>query len=200
MRIHLSAIILGLCGPLLLSCGKPSPPPIQAHFTKADSLTDHYLSMYDSIHQVWNVMINDDNQKLNAMHHLIHELSISRPDKAEELKSLEERLSQLMRIRYTQKSMSNADVVNEYDLASRELTDELLTNVEAMKEFSYNKTLQALVRDIRAAESRIHLHRLEYDSVVKGYNHFIETHKEDLHQTDETLVLEKKPVFKAVTE
>jgi hypothetical protein len=145
-------------------------------------------------------MINDDNQKLDAMHHLIHELSVSQPEKAEELKSLEERLSQLMRIRYTQKSLSNADVVNEYDVASRQLTDELLAGVEAMKEFSYNKTLQALVRDIRAAESRIHRHRIEYDSVVKGYNHFIELHREDLRQTDETLVLEKKPVFKAVAE
>lgn len=199
MRIHLSAIILGLCGPLLLNCGKPSTPPIRAEFVRADSLTNHYLALYDSIHQVWNVMINDDNKRIEGMHHLIHELGVSQPDKTDTLKSMEERLRQLMRIRYTQKSMSNTDVVNEYDLASRQLMDELLISVEAMKEYAYNKTLQALIRDIRAAEDRVYQHRFDYDRVVRGYNDFIDLNKDYLLQTDETLILEKKPVFRTIS-
>lgn len=134
------------------------------------------------------------------MHHLIHELTVSEPDKVDTLKSMEYRLRQLMRIRYTQKSMSNTDVVAEYDVASRQLMDELLVRVEGMKEYSYNKTLQSLVKDIRAAGERVYQHRFEYDSIVEDYNHFIDHNKDYLLQTDETLILEKKPVFRAISE
>jgi hypothetical protein len=113
---------------------------------------------------------------------------------------MHERLDQLMRIRYTQKSMANLDVVNEYDYASSLLVNELLANTESMKEYSYNTTLQKLTQDIRNSSQRINQYRFEYDSIVRGYNNFIELHKEALLQTDETLSLEKKPMFKMVAE
>jgi hypothetical protein len=200
MRIIFTAIILGLYGPLLLSCGSPPAPPVRVNFTKADSLTEHYLSLHDSIHRVWNVMINDDNQKIAAMENLLHELIVSHPEEKDRLKSMHERLDQLMRIRYTQKSMANLDVVNEYDYASSLLVNELLANTESMKEYSYNTTLQKLTQDIRNSSQRINQYRFEYDSIVRGYNNFIELHKEALLQTDETLSLEKKPMFKMVAE
>jgi hypothetical protein len=200
MRILFKAIIIGFCGPLLMNCGSHPAPQVQADFTKADSLTEYYLSLHDSIHQVWNIMINDDNQKIGAMHNLLHELSVSHPEEVNTLKALAERLDQLLRMRYTQKSMSNADVITEYDFASNALISELLTNAQQKKEFSYNRTLQKLVEDIQNADSRIIYHRFEYDSFVKAYNQFIEQNKEYLLETDETLTLEKKPTFRTVAE
>jgi hypothetical protein len=200
MRIFLSAILFGLCGLSLINCGTPATPPVAADFTKADSLTEYYLSLHDSVLVKWNIMINDDNEKINSLHHLVHELIVSHPENVEQLKSLEERLDQLMRMRYTQKTMSNADVVNEYDYASSSLVSVIISNTETQKEYSYNKTLQKLVEDVRGADKRIGHHRLEYDSVVRAYNKFIEENKDYLLQTDETLSLEKKPLFRVVSE
>ena len=45
-------------------------------FTKADSVTDIYLSLHDSVLRPWNMMIHDDNQKLKAMRNLLHELQV----------------------------------------------------------------------------------------------------------------------------
>jgi uncharacterized membrane protein YheB (UPF0754 family) len=199
MRIILTVILFGFCGALLTNCGNPTPP-VGADFTRADSLTDHYLSLHDSIHRVWNMMIKDDNQKINAMHHLIHELMVSHPDELESLKALEERLNQLMRARYTQKSMSNSHVVNEYDLAANEIAAQLLGTTTTKTEFSYNKTLQKLVEEIRQADVRINLSRFEYDSIATTYNAFIDQNREYLKETDETLSLEKKPLFRMASE
>jgi uncharacterized membrane protein YheB (UPF0754 family) len=199
MRIILTVILFGFCGALLTNCGNPTPP-VGADFTRADSLTDHYLSLHDSIHRVWNMMIKDDNQKINAMHHLIHELMVSHPDELESLKALEERLNQLMRARYTQKSMSNSHVVNEYDLAANEIAAQLLGTTTTKTEFSYNKTLQKLVEEIRQADVRINLSRFEYDSIATTYNAFIDQNREYLKETDEILSLEKKPLFRMASE
>jgi hypothetical protein len=201
MRIFLSTILFGFIGPLLINCGTTSTTsPVGEHFTKADSLTEHYLSLQDSVHQIWNIMINDDNERINSMHNILHEMMVSHPDDLETFQSLEERLDQLMRMRYTQKSMSNTDVVSEYDFASTSLISEVLANTQNKKEFSYNKTLQKLVENIQQADARIQYYRFEYDSVVQAYNHFIEANKDYLLQTDETLSLEKKPLFQMVSD
>jgi hypothetical protein len=199
MRIIVTVILFGFCGALLTNCGNPTPPEA-TDFTRADSLTDHYLSLHDSIHRVWNIMINDDNQKITAMHHLVHELIVSHPEEVEDLKALEERLNQLLRARYTQKSMSNAHVVSEYDLAANEIATQLIEATTNKTEFSYNKTLQKLVEDIRQADVRISRSRFEYDSIVMTYNSFIDQNHKDLKETDETLSLEKKPLFRMVSE
>jgi uncharacterized membrane protein YheB (UPF0754 family) len=200
MRILLPVILVALVGPLMVCCNSSSMAPAEADFTRADSLTEHYLSLHDSVHQVWNIMINDDNQKINAMRNLLHELMLTHPDEMPTFKSLEERLDQLMRTRYTQKSMSNMDVVNEYDFASNSIISELLATARVQNEFSYNKTLQQLVADILDADARIEVYRLEYDSIVKDYNSFVEINRDYLLQTDETLTLETKPLFKIVSQ
>ncbi len=198
MRNLVLAISVGLLAPLIFSCGSPSAPVEQTHFTRADSLTDRYLSLYDSIHKIWNVMINDDNQKIEAMQHLLHEVNVSQPDS--NLRSLESRINQLMRMRYTQKSMANRDVISEYDIATDAMLDELLSNVQSRREYSYNKTLQKLVNDIHVANERLVDHRFLYDSVVWSYNKFIEANQEFLRKTDETLKLEKKPTFRMASD
>src|SRR5688500_4445662 len=95
--------------------------PDETHFTKADSLTDTYLELKDSMLETWNSMINVDNQKLKAMDNLLHELTVSNPSKKEELQGYQERLDQLIHSRYTQKTMENSHVIEEYDFASNSL-------------------------------------------------------------------------------
>jgi hypothetical protein len=181
-----------------LSCSEKKQQD-QPHFTKADSLTDTYLDLKDSMLETWNAMINDDNQKLKAMHHLLHELVVSDPSKKEELQAYQERLDQLVNSRYTQKTMENAHIIEEYDFASNSLVTELVTLAEAQPQFAYNTTLQKLVESIRTADQRIENYRAEYDQIASTYNEFIEENKKFLQEMEGDS-FETKPLFQMVAE
>jgi hypothetical protein len=169
-------------------------------FTEADSLTEIYLNLQDSILLAWNLMINDDNQKIKAMHNLLHELQIAGRFNPSQLESIEQRVEQLKKIRYTPKSMKNSDVVDEYDFASNSLVTELVALAESHSAYSYNSTLQNLVEKIRTAEQRIENYRSAYDAIVLEYNRFLTVNKEHLRDLDLAGALEQKPLFQMVSE
>ena len=138
-------------------------------------------------------MINDDNEKIKAMNHLLHELMVTGANEADLYRSYEERLRQLSRIRFTQKSMANTHVVEEYDIASNTLIMDLIGAAESKREYTYNTTLQKLVDNILSADQRMIRFRAEYDSLVYEYNRFVNQNKDDL--TEASLSLEPKPLF-----
>jgi hypothetical protein len=178
---------------LCLCCGeKPESKP--THFTKADSLMDSYLGLQDSMLQVWNTMINDDNRKIQAMHDLVHELMVSGTTEPETMKRYENRISRLKNLRYTQYSMSNPDVITEYDFASNALVTELISLAESQKQFAYNPTLQKLVDQIRIADERVTAFRQTYDEIAARYNEFVNENREFLKEND-TDSLQEKPLF-----
>jgi hypothetical protein len=140
-------------------------------------------------------MIHDDNQKLKAMENLLHELEVSNPQQREELEGYEQRLAQLERSRYTQKTMANSHVVEEYDFASTALVTELVTMAESQRQFVYNTTLQKLVESIRTSEQSVRNFRDEYDAIATRFNQFIEENRPVLSEVDEDSFLEKRPLF-----
>jgi hypothetical protein len=199
MRKVFSGIVISCFGLALFNCGKKPTATEETTFTKQDSVTDTYLAYQDSMLQAWNIMIHDDNQKLKKMHNLLHELMVSNPDQQEEFSRFEERLEQLRQLRYTQKSMANADVVEEYDFASSSLVSELLSITESQPEFAYNSTLQALAEEIQLADQRVNNYRNDYDMIVMSYNRFLEKNQHYLKALDQTDP-EKKPLFQMVSE
>lgn len=183
---------------MFISC--KDKPAGERNFSKADSVTDSYLSLQDTMLQVWNTMMHDDNRKVKAMRALLHELSVSNPDKIEELKDYESRLDLLVGMRYDQESISNPDIVTEYDFASNSLITELITLAETQKEFAYNGTLQKLVDSIRAADQRVLNYRAQYDEVASKFNRFIEQHEEFLEDMESDSLSAKKPLFQMAAE
>jgi hypothetical protein len=182
-----------------MSCGEKRADFSDASFTKADSLTDRYLAFQDSMLLSWNVMINDDNQKIRAMHNLLHELLVISTDERDQITKYEEQLEQLIRLRYTQKSMGNADVVEEYDFASTTLVRELISLAETTPEYPKNSTLQKLVDDIRLADERVINYREDYDMIVIDYNQFLDENKPYLEEANRNDTLEKKYLFQMVS-
>ena len=191
-------IFIGLLT-LFLSCDSKKQSDNTA-FTRIDSLTDMYLVLQDSLLDTWNLMIKDDNQKIKAMKSLLHELEVGGQFSHEELYSLEQRIDQLIKIRYTPKTMWNADVVEEYDFASNSLVTELISLAESHSAFSYNKVMQQLVEDIRAADLRVEHYRLQYDTLAMTYNSFLEDHQDFLKEIDDSGSPGKKPLFQMTSE
>jgi len=161
---------------------------------------DTYLELQDSVLQVWNVMINDDNYKLKKMKALVHELGVSGYSDPELLKSLNEQIDQLWRVRFTQKSLNNATVVDEYDFASNALLSEITSLTESYEHFQGNTTIQKLLHEVHDADQRVVNYRAEYDLMAQRYNDFINTHARYLKEHDQSCSLDKKPVFEAVAE
>ena len=200
MRTLLFGMVLSIWSLVFWNCGNKADTAQETTFTKQDSLTERYLSLQDSLLKAWNIMIHDDNEKITTMHNLLHELMVSNPSQREELHAFEERLNQLAGSRYTQKTMENADIVEEYDFASNSLVIELIAFAESQTEFSYNTTLQKLTDEIRMADQRVNNYREEYDAVGLAYNSFIEKNKDYLKEIDQSNSFEKKPLFQMVSE
>lgn len=180
----------------LMSCQEKKKIEIaEDHFTKEDSLTECYLMLQDSMLHAWNLMMNDDNQKLKSMKYLLHEMAIGKQADEATLQSLQERLDQLWRIRFTQRTMYNQDLIEEYDFATNSLVTELLALANGAPNFEQNSTLQSLVESITLAEQRVLLYRTNYDEIAKQYNAFLHEHKEHVKFIDENSSLEDKPIF-----
>lgn len=183
----------------LFRCGD-KPQHADTHFTKTDSLTDSYLALQDSLLEAWNVMIHDDNHKLEAMKHLIHEIRVSGSADPLLIKSMEQRLQSLKNSRYTQKTLSNADIVEEYDFASNALIAELITLAESQRQFAYNTTLQKLVDQIRTADQRVMTYRENYDAIANRYNAFVAKNKQFLKEVQADSFQAVKPLFRMADE
>lgn len=184
----------------MCNCAKKEQVMVRPNFTKADSLMDTYLSLQDSLYKVWTVMINDDNQKISAMHNLLHELKLTNTEEQETIRSFEERLSQLSLLRYNQTSMADTDVVEEYDFASNSMVTELTSLAESRAEFNYNTTLQKLVEEILAADQRVENYREQYDLIAIRFNEFLDKNKSVLSDSGEDKMHEKKPLFQMTSE
>ncbi len=195
-------IRIGVCGAVIWAftyCANKNKV-VESEFTEADSLTEVYLALQDSLHDTWSLMISDDNQKIKSMKALLHELSTGTPYSPEKLESYALRIDQLQRIRFTAKTMYNADVIEEYDFASNSLVTELIAMAESVSSFAYNTTIQKLVEDIRAADMRIENYRAEYDSTAAAYNRLIEQHDADLKEACDLNAVTKKALFSSTEE
>ncbi len=159
-------------------------------------ITGNYLEYQDSLRNAWQVMMHDDDQKLDALQQLLTELR--NVANTPELNRYEDQLRQLKKIRYTRKSMSNADVIEEYDFASVALVREIVNTAEVSSGYTANVRVQALVEEIRLAEERIDNYRADYDDLVNHYNAFIEANKSYLSKPYRDS-LEKKPMFQIVS-
>lgn len=201
MSQYIFKVLIFVTGVLIFSSGCSSKKDSETtSFTKIDSLTDQYLALQDSMLDIWNTMIKDDNQKIKAMRGLLHELQIGGQYVPGELQSYEQRVEQLCRIRYTPKTMWNADVIEEYDFASSSLVTELIALAESYNAFSYNTTLQKLVEEIRSADLRVENYRADYDALATRYNQFIEENKDLLKEIADQGTLDKKPLFQMASE
>jgi hypothetical protein len=188
-------IVAGIMPAGFMQCGNKSEISEETGFTHSDSLTEVFLMLQDSLHDTWSMMLSDDNDKIKAMKGLIHEMRIGTQYSPEKLEVFEQRIDQLVKIRYTLKTMHNTDVVEEYDFASNSLVTELVAMAESLSSFSYNTTIQKLVEQIRSSDLRVDNYRADYDSVAVAYNRFLEqnaTYLKDITDNDTT---QKKPLF-----
>ena len=182
-------------GVALVACSGGKTSGEKTAFTKIDSLTETYLTLQDSMLQSWNVMMKDENEKIIAIHELLHAMIGDESFDKSQIITMEQRLIQLERIRFTQKTMANPHLVDEYDFASSSLITEILSLTESNPTFTSSKGLQNLVDKIRNSDQRVMAYRADYDSITGVFNAFLDSNKDYLKEIDENSVHEKRPLF-----
>jgi hypothetical protein len=128
----------------------------------------------------------------SALQNMINSLQQSTLISNEQKQIYQANLEQLARIRFTQKSMSDPHVIEEYDKACAELVGELtILSISAAQ-------LQPVAEELAGySESTEHLRRY-YDSVALEFNAFLKLNSSDL-SLDTNLQLEQKPLFWSVS-
>lgn len=179
----------------LVSCGKQESDVAKVHFTHVDSLTETYLILQDSLLHTWNVLMKDENEKLKNMQRLLDHMLSNEVYDQDQIQSLKQRLEQLERIRFSQKTMVNPHLVEEYDFASNSLIAEIISLAEADPRFDVNPKLRQWSESIKLADQRVDIYREEYDLVVNRFNQFVTQHQSDLKKIDKNWEGEKKPTF-----
>lgn len=157
------------------------------HFSKADSLTDAYLVLSDSLLQSWNRIVGNELDKSRALQEIIDDLENSSMLTTELRESLQVRMDQLEKIRFTQESIRDPQSVEDYDVAFQSIVDDLANvskaNAEAMFKYLQDNSVT---------------NRVSYDSLAKSFNDFVEKNKSMLKEINSNNELEMKPLFTKV--
>jgi hypothetical protein len=193
-----SFLVLAVGATTLISCGHSTSSNERTTFTREDSLTETYLSLQDTLLHSWNLLIKDEQEKMDAVNATIHQLKqLSLPNPSQ-LTSVAGRFEQLKSLHITQKSLSNQYVVEEYDFATNSLISEILFLSESNVDLLQNKELTHLIDKIKSADERTSVYRLSYDSIANEFNAFLEKNQSTLKDINNGK-LEKKPLFSAVS-
>jgi hypothetical protein len=188
------SIFLAVIAVFIISCKKQEGAS-HTSFTRMDSLTEVYLTLQDSMWSTWNLMTKDENEKLESVKFLLQEMKESKGFNKSQVESLVQQEEQLERIRFTQKTMEDAHVVEEYDFASNALITEVISLVESHPDFVNTPKWVRLADAIKSADQRISTYREEYDSVANRYNHLLDEIGPSLAEIDAKNDGHKVPLF-----
>jgi hypothetical protein len=171
------------------SCSSSNTINERTHFSRTDSLTDIYLVLQDTLLQSWNRVIRFEMDRQEALSVMIDRLQNTTVIDGAQTEAYYASLNQIERIRFTQKSMTDPHVIEEYDKACEELLRQLTSAPEASAQLE--ATLGAL-ETLTYYNAR---QRKYYDSVATEFNSFIKVNWSDLQELDSRIPLEQKPLF-----
>jgi hypothetical protein len=181
-----NASLIGLAVMVAIACACSTSNSIHEHttFSKADSLTDAYLVLGDSVLQSWNRVVGNEIEKSRQLQEIINDLDNASLLTDELRESFQVRMEQLDKIRFTQESIEDPQAVEDYDLAFQSIVDDIsrLTKDDAKGMFNY---LQ------KSSVAR----RLSYDSLARSFNEFLQQNRSTLKDLNANNELTAKPLF-----
>jgi hypothetical protein len=176
--------LMGIAVVTAFACACSSSNSIHEHtsFSRADSLTDAYLVLSDSVLQSWNRIVGNEMDKTRTLQELIEDLDHANLLSDEVRESFQVRIEQLDKIRFTQENIEDEQVVEDYDLAVQSIIDDIarISNTDTRAAFKYFQ------------ENSI-TNRMSYDSLARTFNEFLKENRNALKEVGNEL--EAKPVF-----
>lgn len=162
---------------------------------EADSLRNTFIVIQDSLSAAWERMIEDDNQKIADAKRLLEEVSYTNEYNIVQFDTLQQNLSQLLKMRYSSTSMGEPSAIDDYDSASNKVINTIITLASEHPDYARYPLMKTLIKDIQAANGRVLRQRVNYDYAAKLYNQFLEENEGVLEDVDSLHELQKKPLF-----
>jgi prophage DNA circulation protein len=190
MRGYSGSTLLVFAWALMAACGSSNNLQERTQFTHLDSLTDTYLVLQDSALHAWNRVVKAETEKTEALRYLVEQLDTLAQSSI--VAVFRQRIDQLERIRFTPKSVSNRDVISEYDQACQSILVDLAS---AAATYAHQPLVANRLTWINQLQASIFSHRQYYDSVAEAFNRFVEQHAHELREIERNAHLERKPLF-----
>lgn len=185
---NLSLIGLAIVAIFACACGSSNTVHEHTRFSRADSLTDAYLVLSDSVLQSWNRIVGNEMDKYRTLEELIADLDNAQLLTAELKESFEVRIDQLEKIRFTQQSIDDQQIVEDYDLAFQSIVDD----IAALAKSPGAPDANAMFKYLR--ENSV-VNRQQYDRLARTFNEFLQKNKEALKDIETGQELDEKPLF-----
>lgn len=165
---------------LASSCNKNGTSDKTTKTEQSKSEVLDYKALNDSVNTSWQVMILADDNKIADIKRLIEEISYTKKYNLFLLDSVRQMQQSLASKRYDQISMQKSSSIDQYDAATDSLVRAVFRLAKTTPNIDQYQTAMQLVQDINTAENEVVLFRVRYDSWVRTYNDYIQTHKTEL--------------------
>ncbi|MDN5215426.1 hypothetical protein QQ020_25325 [Fulvivirgaceae bacterium BMA12] len=158
-----------------------------------DSVKIVLVSLQDSTEITWKTMIVEDDQKIAYLKRLIDEVSYTKVYDKKAYDSLSLAIENLKKIRYDQTSMANSEKIDEYDVATAAVVNNVITFAQNHPNFDDYPLMDELIGDILAFDNRVIYRRVDYDNIAGEYNKFIQKNHDLIERSGN--VASAKPLF-----
>ena len=185
-------LLFGATLSILWSCENKNPGSSE---TENDSLLIKYNALQDSVNHNWAIMIADDDEKLQFMKRLLLEVSYTNNFDKAKFQELNDLVDELKEMRYDQESMTNSSLIDAYDSATFDLSDQIIVFTRTHPRYDDFPLMAELIDDINAKNNYILMHRVHYDSWVKELNSYKKNNSQKLLDGSDELQLEAMPLF-----
>lgn len=177
---------------LFCSCGNKTTKT-KTSVADIDSVKMVLVQLEDSTSKTWQVMIEEDDQKIAYLKRLIDEVAFTRIYDKAVYDSLSAGIESLKAIRYNQSSMSESDKIDDYDKATAEIVNKVIVFAQGHPNFEDYPLMEELINDILETDNRVIYRRVDYDIIATEYNKFIDSHKDIIRKSGNTA--SAKPLF-----
>lgn len=185
---NLSLIGLAVIAAVACACSTSNSIHEHTRFSRADSLTDAYLVLSDSVLQSWNRIVGNEMDKSRTLQELIDDLDNAQILTEEVRESFEVRIDQLEKIRFTQQTIEDHQIVEDYDLALQSIINDIAKLSKSPGASDANVMFNFLQQNSL-------VNRLSYDSLARSFNEFVQKNKATLKDIEMGKELDEKPLF-----
>jgi hypothetical protein len=161
------------------SCKRDSSKTTVTSPAAASEVKAQLAVLRDSVDLKWRNMTESDDQKIGITRLLLRELQGRPGIDAAQLQNLEQANNRLKTTRYTQQSMANSELINQYDSAQIALLKDLYP-VAAPNGNAPTENARNFVEGIQQLDAGVVAFRVQYDRAAKQYNDYLKLHRPEL--------------------
>ena len=179
---------------LIYVAGCSTPTDSTADSAIIDSLSIQYNYLLDSVDNSWNVMIEDDDEKIMFMKRLLKEIEYTQNYDRQVQDRMNVMVDSLKLIRYDRSTVAESNRIDQYDYKTQDVVVDVINYASKHPQFEQYPLMQELIQDIRQKDSDVLMLRVDYDHSARAYNNFIKENKRYMNEVDSAFA-EKLPLF-----